>query len=165
LKPIGGSVGVTGKNNSRDVMIFQYLLNYVPAVKGGPGAELAVDGICGPLTCAAIGKFQKKQIGWGDGCVDPNGKNIASLNNFDPYPAHNPFAGGAGGTVGGKPGKSGTGFGVGKQDSGGGQDDFPGQFGKQTGFGGGGSGGGSKQPGGSPGGGSFPSKFGGKQGW
>ncbi|MEP7365000.1 MAG: hypothetical protein ABI972_17240 [Acidobacteriota bacterium] len=64
----------------------QYLLNCIPRGAGGPAAELAVDGIAGPLTQAAIRKFQTAKSGHCDGRVDPGGPAIQQLQGYDPYP-------------------------------------------------------------------------------
>jgi peptidoglycan hydrolase-like protein with peptidoglycan-binding domain len=65
------SVGLGGANQPADVRIVQKLINAVPAAKGGPSPALAVDGLCGPFTCAAISRFQAKNIGSADGRIDP----------------------------------------------------------------------------------------------
>jgi hypothetical protein len=85
-KAILGSVGKGGRNRFEDVVVVQYLLNCVPAKKGGPEAELALDGICGPLTTGAIGRYQSANLGFADGRVDAGGKTFSSLTGFDPYP-------------------------------------------------------------------------------
>lgn len=79
---IAGSVGVGGRNAPADVRTVQQLLNDVPPDQGGPSPKLAVDGLAGPLTNAAIAKFQKKQLGFSDGRVDPGGPTIKRLNQF-----------------------------------------------------------------------------------
>jgi hypothetical protein len=89
-KSIHGSVGQGASNFAPDVMTVQYLLNCVPTTAGGPAKELAVDGAIGPLTIAAIHGFQRAQLGWSDGRIDPEskgGKTISLLNEFDPEPA------------------------------------------------------------------------------
>jgi peptidoglycan hydrolase-like protein with peptidoglycan-binding domain len=85
-KNIEGSVGYSGRNMAAHVMTVQYLLNCVPANRGGPGTELAVDGIVGPMTLGAIRRFQTFNFGRADGRVDPNGKTLHALQSFDPYP-------------------------------------------------------------------------------
>jgi peptidoglycan hydrolase-like protein with peptidoglycan-binding domain len=85
-KSIQSSVGVGGHNVTMSVMTVQYLLNCVPAARGGPVPELAVDGIIGPKTIAAIRKFQTANLGFADGRVDPGGKTITALGAYDPYP-------------------------------------------------------------------------------
>ena len=89
LKRIQAAVGHCGRNNPADVMTAQYLLNCVPAVQGGPIRELVVDGISGPLTVAAIRKFQTAAFGRADGRIDPGGATITALLTFDPAP-HQP---------------------------------------------------------------------------
>lgn len=85
-KTIESSVGHNGQNVKSSVMTVQYLLNCVPAAQGGPEPELAVDGIVGPRTIAAIKRFQARKVGFADGRVDPGGKTLAALGAFDPYP-------------------------------------------------------------------------------
>lgn len=77
---IEGSVGRGGRNKSDDVSTVQEALNDVPASDGGPTLALTVDGIAGPLTIAAIEKYQRKHLGWCDGRVDPAGPTIHALN-------------------------------------------------------------------------------------
>src|SRR5215470_4381935 len=79
---ISTSVGVGGKNLAADVRTVQELLNSVPTASGGPLPLLAVDGLIGPKTTAAIQRFQKAQFGWADGRVDPGGPTIARLRTF-----------------------------------------------------------------------------------
>ncbi len=86
-KVIRFSVGRGGQNSlPQDVMTVQYLLNCVPYSKGGPSPELAVDGIAGPKTAAAITCFQRACITHADGRVDPGGPTLSRLQQFDPYP-------------------------------------------------------------------------------
>ncbi len=72
-------------NRPADVTIIQDLLNKVPLMSGGPSVKLQVDGKCGPKTVEAIRKFQIRHFGAGsaDGRVDPNGRTLAKLNDFD----------------------------------------------------------------------------------
>jgi hypothetical protein len=79
---ISAPVGVGGKNRDADVRTVQQLLNDVPTASGGPIQPLAVDGLIGPKTIAAIGRFQKAQFGWQDGRVDPGGPTIARLSSI-----------------------------------------------------------------------------------
>ncbi len=65
------SVGFGGANQPADVQIVQKLISAVPIARGGPSPSLVVDGLCGPLTCAAISAFQRKNIGSADGRIDP----------------------------------------------------------------------------------------------
>jgi uncharacterized membrane protein YgcG len=88
-KSLSGSVGLGGLNRAADVMTVQFLLNCVPVSQGGPVKDLAVDGIVGPKTIQAIHQFQKRQLGWSDGRVDPEqsgGTTIVTLKKFDPTP-------------------------------------------------------------------------------
>jgi hypothetical protein len=81
-KSITGSVGLGGRNAANDVRTVQALLNDVPPEAGGPVPKLAVDGLSGPLTRAAIAKFQKAQLGFSDSRVDPGGPTLKRLNEF-----------------------------------------------------------------------------------
>src|SRR6266545_182883 len=74
-------------NHFSDVETVQSLLNQVPDTEGGPSPLLDVDGMIGPLTIAAIRRFQQRQFGWNDGRVDTNKVTIARLNDFDLDPA------------------------------------------------------------------------------
>ena len=86
-KSIQTSVGQGGANaTAQDVMTVQYLPNCVPANQGGPTPELAVDGIVGPKTIAAIVGFQSRLTPAPDGRVDPGGPTITCLQKYDPYP-------------------------------------------------------------------------------
>ena len=49
---------------------------------GGPMPFLAVDGICGPKTNAAIARFQQVQLKIFDGVIEPNKKTILKLNEI-----------------------------------------------------------------------------------
>jgi hypothetical protein len=85
---IGGSVGTGGRNTASDVRTIQEALNRIPASNGGPVPLLAVDGIVGPLTTAAIRRFQTPHVGFADGRVDPAGQTLAHLNGeLDAQPA------------------------------------------------------------------------------
>jgi peptidoglycan hydrolase-like protein with peptidoglycan-binding domain len=86
VKRIQASVGFGGRNNTVDVMTAQYLLNCVPAARGGPSCELVIDGISGPLTMGAIRKFQSAALGRADGRIDPGGGTIRALLPYDPTP-------------------------------------------------------------------------------
>lgn len=86
-KSITSAVGRGGRNfPPADVMTVQYLLNCVPAARGGPAPELTVDGAVGPKTIAAIEKFQRSLGGFADGRVDPGGATLLALQAKDPYP-------------------------------------------------------------------------------
>jgi peptidoglycan hydrolase-like protein with peptidoglycan-binding domain len=84
-KRITKSVGKGGVNVANDVIVVQTLLNRVGPDDGGPAATLQVDGRCGPKTNEAIKKFQLRQFvqAFADGRVDPNGRTLARLNDFD----------------------------------------------------------------------------------
>lgn len=86
-KPLIGSVGQGGLNHFKDVITVQYLLNCVPASQGGPTVKLQVDGVSGPKTVAAIIEFQKVNIPWTDGRVDPNKRTLLALQGFDSNPS------------------------------------------------------------------------------
>jgi peptidoglycan hydrolase-like protein with peptidoglycan-binding domain len=85
-KHIDGAVGFGGSNVFKNVTTVQYLLNCVPAPRGGPMPELVLDGIAGPKTIAAIRKFQTATFGSADGRVDPGAGTIHALHAFDPHP-------------------------------------------------------------------------------
>ena len=79
MQTISGSVGQGGRNTPNDVRIVQNLLNQ--ALRNSSGFQtLAVDGIVGPKTIAAIKMYQTRTFGWNDGRVDPNGRTITSLS-------------------------------------------------------------------------------------
>jgi hypothetical protein len=77
---IKGSVGRGGRNNPDDVKAIQDALNAQNAADGGPNPKLAVDGLAGPRTIAAIEKYQYRHLGWADGRADPDGPTIHALN-------------------------------------------------------------------------------------
>ena len=79
---ITGSVGRGGRNLPADVKTIQSALNGFAVADGGAAPKLAVDGIAGPLTIAAIEKFQRRQIGRSDGRVDPDGPTIHAMNGL-----------------------------------------------------------------------------------
>ena len=69
---IKASVGAGGKNTDTDVEIVQRMLNAVPMLIGPPSPLLKEDGDCGPLTIAAIQRFQKRaELPVQDGRIDP----------------------------------------------------------------------------------------------
>lgn len=102
-KTIKASVGAGGANRPADVFTVQYLLNLVPKTGGGPSPELTVDAICGPLTKAAILKFQRAAGAPCDGRVDPGGPTFRKLLAYDPYPQQDLTA-----AMAGKIGKAGS---------------------------------------------------------
>jgi hypothetical protein len=66
------SVGAGGKNVDADVEVVQAMLNNVPMLIGPPTPLLKEDGDCGPLTVAAIKRFQKRaELNVQDGRIDP----------------------------------------------------------------------------------------------
>jgi len=78
---ISGSVGRGGRNAYEDVKTIQGALNAVVPSDGGPTLKLAVDGVAGPLTIAAIERYQKRQLGWSDGRIDTDEPTIHALNS------------------------------------------------------------------------------------
>ena len=77
---ISGSVGRGGRNSVDDVKAIQAALNGKDVTDGGPTMKLAVDGIVGPRTIAAIERYQNRHLGWADGRIDPDGPTIHALN-------------------------------------------------------------------------------------
>jgi hypothetical protein len=84
-RSISGSVGAGGANRKSDSITVQELLNKVPTSDGGPNPALKVDGLPWQRTQVAIKNFQKLQCGFTspDGRVDPNGRTLAKLNEFE----------------------------------------------------------------------------------
>lgn len=76
-----GSVGQNGNNFFEDTKLIQSMLNNVPPGDGGPTTKLAVDASPGPLTIAAIKRFQTANACVTDGRVDARGKTIHALVN------------------------------------------------------------------------------------
>jgi hypothetical protein len=81
---ISAAVGHGGSNLSADVRAIQGALNLVPVASGGPTPALAVDGLVGSKTLAAIGAFQRLQFDWSDSRVDPESITIATLRTYLP---------------------------------------------------------------------------------
>jgi hypothetical protein len=77
---LGGAVGAGGRNAHRDVLAVQAGLNAVPPCIGRPAVALAVDGILGPKTQAAINGFQAVWLSRGDGRIDRDGPTLRALN-------------------------------------------------------------------------------------
>jgi hypothetical protein len=77
---ISASVGQGGANRRDDTMAVQTALNAVPALLGGAGESLAVDGLVGPLTIGAIKTFQLRWLTILDGRCDPTGPTLGLLN-------------------------------------------------------------------------------------
>ncbi len=90
MADIKASVGNGGHNAEADVTEVQSLLNAVPAGQGGANPVLDIDGWCGKGTVAAIHAFQKRQIGWSDGRVDPGKATIRRLNELASAPGARP---------------------------------------------------------------------------
>jgi peptidoglycan hydrolase-like protein with peptidoglycan-binding domain len=76
---VKGSVGFGGRNERADVQLVQSMLNLLPLDKGGPFPALAQDGLCGPMTNAAIRQFQSKNQCLADGHIDVGGKTERTL--------------------------------------------------------------------------------------
>lgn len=92
---LGGPVGPGCRNLPADVLTVQRLLN---AKLRTPFRPLVVDGVCGPLTIAAIGEYQRRTLNMSqpDFRVDPGGRTLRSLadagGGAPPPPAQNPPA-------------------------------------------------------------------------
>jgi len=87
---VSGSVGNRGKNVRADVLIVQQLLN-ANLPKGRP--PLAVDGLVGPKTIAAIVEFQSSKrsitLATPSGLVTPDGQTLRLLTGgTSPAPVH-----------------------------------------------------------------------------
>jgi peptidoglycan hydrolase-like protein with peptidoglycan-binding domain len=74
---IRSSVGRGGSNRAEDVRLVQRLLNDALARDGGQ--LLAVDGIAGPKTDAAIEQYQHRHGLPTDGRMDPSGPTLKHL--------------------------------------------------------------------------------------
>ena len=86
-KSLSGNVGHMAQNRFEDVRLVQYLLNCVPASRGGPTCELVVDGVCGLRTVRAIVRFQRVRRGLASARVEPNRQLFRALLTHDPYPS------------------------------------------------------------------------------
>ncbi|MEG3627098.1 peptidoglycan-binding domain-containing protein [Streptomyces poriticola] len=75
--PISQPVGQDGTNLRREVQYVQALLNVFRTERGR--TVLALDGLVGPLTIAAIEEFQSAVTGIVDGRVDPGAQAITAL--------------------------------------------------------------------------------------
>jgi hypothetical protein len=84
-KTIGAAVGRGGANVPSDVNTVKFLLNNVPQSQGGPFSPLSTGTSLDSLA-EAIEGFQDLQFGQADGRVDPGGRTIRLLGNFDPTP-------------------------------------------------------------------------------
>ena len=100
------AVGTGGRNIPADVVAIQRALNQVAAARGGPPQVLAEDGKCGPLTMAAIGRFQRVQFNGAilDSRIDPDKKTLARLNELQLTGSGDLVRGGANAGVVGGPG-------------------------------------------------------------
>lgn len=79
---LGASVGNNGTNRPDDVRTVQTLLNALTTTEGRPSAPLSVDGRVGPMTVAAIRRFQAAQrLAVVDGLVEPNRNTVRALGN------------------------------------------------------------------------------------
>jgi peptidoglycan hydrolase-like protein with peptidoglycan-binding domain len=81
------------RNLSGDVYEVQRALNRFSPADGGPNPPLAIDGICGPKTIAAIRSFQLKKFGWSgaDGVVDPGQQTERALFGGSGQNAYGPW--------------------------------------------------------------------------
>src|SRR4029453_15575223 len=77
---IAADVGPGCPNRRDDVLVVQSLLNVAYARIRVPSRTIAVDGIVGPETNAALLHFQRTHFGRGDGRVDAAGRTLARLN-------------------------------------------------------------------------------------
>ncbi|KAA0256268.1 hypothetical protein FBQ97_10815 [Acidobacteria bacterium ACD] len=87
---VKASVGLGGVNRWEDVLTVQRLLNGTPPEQGGPVPKLPEDGIVSQRLILAIAAFQRKQVGWSDGRVDPGGETIRRLQAINEMPAGKP---------------------------------------------------------------------------
>jgi hypothetical protein len=85
MRTISATVGRASRNDLRDVVTVQELLNNVSPGEGGPAPKLVVDGLCGPKTQHAIQTFQLKHFGFSgaDGRVEPGKQTLAKLNEIN----------------------------------------------------------------------------------
>src|SRR5262245_59224682 len=77
---LSGSVGKGGMNVHADVRVVQQALNIVREAE--QLSPIAVDGIAGPQTCAAILAFQKRHTRFSDGRIDPHGQTFRELERI-----------------------------------------------------------------------------------
>ena len=78
-------VGRGGANKTNDVQAVQSLLNEVPKPSGGPVSKLTVDGKSGEKTLAAVQRFQRIQLGFQDGLIEPGKTTEARLLEFKDF--------------------------------------------------------------------------------
>lgn len=81
---ISASVGVNGRNFYADGRLIQRALNEVSPMYGGAIPPLKEDGVPGPLTQAAIKRFQTQHFGASraDGLIEPGRQTLAKLNEM-----------------------------------------------------------------------------------
>jgi peptidoglycan hydrolase-like protein with peptidoglycan-binding domain len=77
---IAADVGAGCPNRRDDVLVVQSLLNVAYARIRVPSRTIAVDGIVGSETNAALLHFQRAHFGGGDGRVEAAGRTLARLN-------------------------------------------------------------------------------------
>jgi hypothetical protein len=77
---LSGSVGKGGKNVPADVRLVQQALNITREIEQRP--PIAVDGVAGPETYAAILDFQKPHTGASDDRIDPQGPTFQELERL-----------------------------------------------------------------------------------
>lgn len=88
MNELQGSVGRNGQNRPEDVKLIQSHLNIA-------GDALTVDGIAGPMTVAAIERFQREIAGFRrpDGLIEPGRATWKALQAFvDDYNKRQPMA-------------------------------------------------------------------------
>src|SRR5262245_45186468 len=76
------SVGQGGSNQKADVLKIQQLLNQIDPAQGGPMPPLKEDGWIGPLTVAAIRRFQQFHGLAITGRVEPGSATLAKMNEI-----------------------------------------------------------------------------------
>ncbi len=89
-KVITGSVGRAASNSGADVRVVKYLLNNVPEENGGPVGVIQEITSINDLIFFIEG-FQRSNFGRADGRVDPEGRTLQKLREFDPTPGEPPF--------------------------------------------------------------------------
>ena len=77
---ISRSVGAGGVNRADDARTIQSALNEVSADRGGASPALVADGVVGPLTRAAIKRFQQRHVKVVEARIDPDGATLSALN-------------------------------------------------------------------------------------
>jgi len=84
-KRIQSAVGRNGANSGGDILVVKHLLNNVPAPSGGPATVILQRTTLNELI-THIENFQRRQSGFADGRVDPEGTTLKRLRTFDPSP-------------------------------------------------------------------------------